>query len=95
MWNLFLSKMDKLIKFLFLLFLVPLASGAAEDKTAPQRAVAILDYIAGDYQMAVAPEGGKILSDMEYREMADFVDLVRLLSGPSSGTTLAGGGDEV
>ncbi|MBI2340504.1 MAG: cytochrome c/FTR1 family iron permease [Deltaproteobacteria bacterium] len=68
--------MGKSIKFFLLLFLVPLAAGAAADKIAPQRAVAILDYIAGDYQMAVAPEGEKILSDMEYREMVDFIDLV-------------------
>lgn len=42
-----------------------------------RRAVATLDYIAGDYYEAVAQEGGKIIHDLEYQEMIRFISIVQ------------------
>lgn len=46
------------------------------EATTALRIIALLDYIAGDYHNAVAPEGGKILNNSEYAEMRDFSDLI-------------------
>lgn len=66
-------KMKKI--FFFLLLLLPFSSHAVPQDAA-LRAVSLLDYLQGDYQMAVAAEGGKIINQDEYAEMQDFADLV-------------------
>ncbi len=40
------------------------------------RGVALIDYIAGDYQMAVDEGGEQILDEAEFAEMKDFADLI-------------------
>src|SRR4051794_15908829 len=48
------------------------ASGPGSRDSSLRRAVALLDYVAGDYARAVG-EGGQILAADEYREQLGFV----------------------
>lgn len=69
-------QMYKIVCLLILPLFFLAADVFAKEPTEARQAVALLDYIAGDYQMAVSPEGGKVISDGEYQEMQDFVSLV-------------------
>ncbi len=71
--------MFKVPKITFFFFIFFLCKGAIADLEAPKaalQAVSLVNYIAGDYQGAVATEGGEILSATEYNEMKDFSSIV-------------------
>lgn len=62
----------------------------AESAADPKRILATVDYIGRDYEMAVAKEGGLVLSEAEYREMKDLAAWAVL-----SAETLGGDGGVV
>jgi len=59
------------------LFSTLACTGIAKPLDDAQRAISLIDYIARDYQNAVAKHGQTIISQAEYREMVDFVSLVQ------------------
>ncbi|HEY2986503.1 MAG TPA: cytochrome c/FTR1 family iron permease [Candidatus Binatia bacterium] len=56
--------------FCALIFLCLIFASPARADDAPKRLVALLDYVGGDYKNAV--QGGKVVSEAEYREMKEF-----------------------
>src|SRR5258706_16358787 len=62
---------------LVLLALAWARPAAADD--AANRLVALLDYVGGDYKNAV--QGGKVVSEPEYREMKEFALRIGELGG--------------
>ncbi len=76
-----------------LLSLFVLTSPAAASDGGVQTSWRLLDYIAVDYRGAVA--GGRVISDLEYREMSEFSASVRerlaaLPPGPAKSGLIAG-----
>jgi high-affinity iron transporter len=76
-----------------LLSLFVLTSPAAASDGGVQTSWRLLDYIAVDYRGAV--EGGRVISDLEYREMSEFSASVRerlaaLPPGPAKAGLIAG-----
>jgi len=51
-------------------------SALAQPQNDARRAIALADYIAGDYAAAVAVEGNRIVSKEEYAEMQEFSSLI-------------------
>jgi high-affinity iron transporter len=56
-----------------------LVAREAADGSDPQRLVALVDYIAGDYPLAVAPEG-RVLDSAEYDEQVRFAADARAIA---------------
>lgn len=67
--------MKSCLLIIFWVLFIFQASAFAESTDAT-RGVALIDYIAGDYQMAVDANGDKILDHGEFSEMTDFAGLI-------------------
>lgn len=66
-------------RFYFILlcaFFFSVPPAQAEPPAEALRAIGLADYLSRDYALAVASEGGRVLSEAEYREVKDFASLI-------------------